>query len=248
MRRGTICEPLARQFASNVRLDPRPAPAALRPPRPNPNVRLDPRPAPAALRPHRTNPNVRLDPRPAPAALRPHRTKRRPLPSSLVPYDGNQRSHRIPRLVAVVAGIVGLLLCAMVPLLPVKQTTATVLWPQGTADGHVTQITAPLVSGAPRALDISIPCSAIVTLPANGGLVLSTLPSDGVDTGKNGLFVRANKDTVVVAFRDTVAAAAPRSAIAAGACSVLHIWADPGAAGADFVGIPGSSGLLPSEK
>jgi arabinosyltransferase A len=151
-------------------------------------------------------------------------------------------------LIAVVAGLAGLLLCITVPLLPVKQTTATVLWPQGTADGHVTQITAPLVSGAPRALDISIPCSAIATLPPSGGLVVSTLPPGGVDTGKNGLFVRADKDVVVVAFRDTVATVAQRAAVAAGACSVLHVWADAGAAGADFAGIPGASGTLPSEK
>lgn len=149
---------------------------------------------------------------------------------------------------AAVAGIVGLLLCALVPLLPVKQTTATVLWPQGIADGHVTQITAPLVSGAPRALDISIPCAAIATLPAGGGLVVSTLPAGGIDAGKDGLFVRANKDLVVVAFRDTVAAAAPRAAVAGGACSVLHAWANAGAAGAEFVGMSGASGVLPSEK
>ncbi len=149
---------------------------------------------------------------------------------------------------AAVAGIVGLLLCVVVPLLPVKQTTATVLWPQGSADGHVTQITAPLVSGAPRALDISIPCRAIATLPASGGLVVSTLPAGGVDSGKNGLFVRADKDLIVVAFRDTVAAVAQRSAVAAGVCSVLHIWAGAGTAGADFMGIPGASGILPSEK
>lgn len=149
---------------------------------------------------------------------------------------------------AIIAGLVGLLLCALVPLLPVKQTTATVLWPQGTTDGHVTQITAPLVSGAPRALDISIPCAAIATLPAAGGLVVSTLPAGGMDAGKNGLFVRADKDLVVVAFRDTVAAAAPRPAVAGGACSVLHAWADAGAAGAEFVGMPGAAGILPSEK
>ena len=149
---------------------------------------------------------------------------------------------------AAVAGIVGLLLCALVPLLPVKQTTATVLWPQGTIDGQVTQITAPLVSGAPRALDISIPCAAIATLPPSGGLVVSTLPAGGVDAGKDGLFVRADKDLVVVAFRDTVAAVAPRPAVAGGACSVLHAWADAGAAGAEFVGMPGASGILPSEK
>ena len=165
-----------------------------------------------------------------------------------MPQDGNQRSPRIPRLIAVVAGLVGLLLCASVPLLPVNQTTATVLWPQGTADGHVTQITAPLVSGAPRVLDISVPCSAMATLPPGGGLVVSTLPTGGMDNGKNGLFVRADKDVVVVAFRDSVAAVAQRSAIAAGACSVLHVWADAGGAHADFVGIPGASGILPSEK
>ncbi|OBK52671.1 arabinosyltransferase domain-containing protein [Mycobacterium sp. 1081908.1] len=165
-----------------------------------------------------------------------------------MPPDRNERSLRVPRLIAVVAGLAGLLLCLIVPLLPVKQTTATILWPQGVADGHVTQITAPLVSGAPRALDISIPCSAIATLPPNGGLVVSTLPAGGVDTGKNGLFVRADKDIVVVAFRDTVAAVAKRPAVAAGGCSVLHIWADAGAAGADFVGIPGAAGTLSSEK
>jgi arabinosyltransferase A len=168
-----------------------------------------------------------------------------------VPHDESERStHRLARLVAIVAGIVGALLCALVPLLPVTQTTATILWPQGgvNADGHITDITAPLVSGAPRTLDISIPCGAIATLPADGGLVVSTLPVNGFETGKSGLFVRANKDNVVVAFRDSVAAAAPRSAVAAGTCSTLHIWADAGGAGADFVGIPGATGKLAPEK
>ena len=167
-----------------------------------------------------------------------------------MPHDDSERSpHRLARLVAIVAGIAGALLCAVVPLLPVKQTTATIQWPQGvTADGHVTDITAPLVSGAPRALDISIPCQAIATLPADGGLVISTLPVNGFETSKSGLFVRANKDTVVVAFRDSVAAVAPRSAVAAGACSALHIWADAGGAGASFDGIPGAAGTLAPEK
>ncbi|MBV8180252.1 MAG: arabinosyltransferase domain-containing protein, partial [Mycobacterium sp.] len=57
-----------------------------------------------------------------------------------------------------------------------------------------------------------------------------------------------NKDTVVVAFRDSVAAVAARSAVGSGACSVLHIWADPGVTGADFVGIPGAAKTLPPEK
>ena len=74
-----------------------------------------------------------------------------------------------------------------------------------------------------------------------------TLQAPG-ETGKAGLFVRANKDTVVVAFRDSVAAVAARSAVADGKCSALHIWADAGVAGADFVGIPGAAGKLAPEK
>ena len=80
-------------------------------------------------------------------------------------HDDQRPNYRIARLIAVVAGIAGVLLCGLTPLLPVKQTTATILWPQGTVDGRIGDITAPLVSGAPRTLDITIPCAAIATLP-----------------------------------------------------------------------------------
>jgi arabinosyltransferase A len=169
------------------------------------------------------------------------------LPSSLVP------AHRVARLIAVIAGIAGVLLCGLVPLLPVTQTTATIQWPQTPGpDGFVTDLTAPLVSGAPQSLDISIPCQAVATLPAAGGLVLSTVPPGGIDASRNGLFVRAAADVVVVAFRDNVAAVAPRRAVTGqsegAACSTLHIWANAGEVGADFVGIPGAVGTLPAEK
>ncbi len=168
-----------------------------------------------------------------------------------MPRDETERTglSAIARLVAVVAGIAGVVLCALVPLLPVKQTTATIAWPQAPGpDGMVSDITAPLVSGAPQALDISIPCRAIATLPAEGGLVLSTVPKDVNDATKGGLFVRATADVVFVAFRDSVAAAAPRPAVTAGNCSMLHIWANVGQVGADFVGIPGATGTLAPEK
>ncbi len=156
---------------------------------------------------------------------------------------------RTTRLIAIIAGIAGLLLCALTPLLPVRQTTATILWPQAIgSDGLVTDVTAPLVSGAPLALDASIPCLAVATLPQAGGLVFSTIPSGGIDASRNGLFVRANADTVVVAFRDSVAAVAPRKAVESGACSTLHLWANTGGVGADFVGIPGATGTVPIEK
>ncbi|ODQ85197.1 arabinosyltransferase domain-containing protein [Mycolicibacterium holsaticum] len=153
------------------------------------------------------------------------------------------------RLIAAVAGIAGVLLCGLAPLLPVAQTTATILWPQAAdPDGFVSDITAPLVSGAPLTLDISIPCRAVATLPDDGGLVLSTVPPAGIDASRNGLFVRATSDVVVVAVRDSVAAVAPRPAVQAGACSTLHIWANPGEVGADFVGIPGAAGTLSADK
>ncbi len=158
-----------------------------------------------------------------------------------------QRAHRVARLVAVVAGLAGIVLCGLIPLLPVKQTTGTILWPQAAA-GNVSDVTAPLVSGAPLALDVSIPCRAVATLPAPGGLVFSTIPAAGTNASKYGLFVRANKDVVVVAFRDSVAAVAPRAAVAAGTCSTLHMWANVGGVGADFVGIPGAAGTLQVEK
>ena len=124
----------------------------------------------------------------------------------------------IARLVAVVAGIAGVVLCALVPLLPVKQTTATIAWPQAPGpDGMVTDITAPLVSGAPQALDISIPCQAIATLPAEGGLVLSTVPQGRQRRQPRAGCSSARPQTSsFVAFRDSVAAAAPRPAVARG--------------------------------
>jgi len=159
------------------------------------------------------------------------------------------QSSRIARLVAILAGVLGVALCALTPLLPVRQTTATILWPQGVGPGGlVGNITAPLVSGAPEALDVSIPCAAVATLPLAGGLVFATNPADGIDASRNGLFVRANADSVFVAFRDQVAAVAPRAKVASGTCTAIRAWANPGAVGADFVGIPGATGTLPPDK
>lgn len=142
-----------------------------------------------------------------------------------------------------------MVLCALAPLLPVRQSTATIQWPQTAgADGFISDVTAPLISGAPRELDVTIPCQAIATLPADGGLVFSTIPPGGIDAGRNGLFVNANTDVVYVAFRDTVAAVAPRDAVASGVCGDLHIWADVDAVGADFIGIPGARGELDVDK
>lgn len=166
-----------------------------------------------------------------------------------MPGSDQERTYRLARLIAVIAGVAGVLLCGLTPLLPVNQSTATITWPQAPGpDGLVTDITAPLVSGAPQALDISIPCQAVATLPAAGGLVVSTVPPAGIDASRNGVIATANADAVVVAFRDSVAAVAKRADVVSGKCSALHIWANPGQVGADFVGIPGAAGTLAPEK
>ncbi|HSA40733.1 MAG TPA: arabinosyltransferase domain-containing protein, partial [Mycobacterium sp.] len=152
-------------------------------------------------------------------------------------------------MIALLAGIAGILLCGLVPLLPVQQSTATINWPQApAADGNVESVTAPLVSGAPQSLDVSVPCTAIATLPPAGGVALSTIPAAGIDASLNGLFIRANAETVTVAIRDTVAAFAPRADVESGKCSVIHVWADAGGVGADFVGIPGATNTLAVDK
>src|SRR5258705_7813493 len=105
--------------------------------------------------------------------------------SSLVPA-------RTVRLIAIAAGLVGIVLCLLTPLLPVRQTTATILWPQGSGpDGLVTDVTAPLVSGAPLALDVTIPCEAASTLPAAAAVVFSPIPAGGIAPSPTALFVRA---------------------------------------------------------
>ena len=148
------------------------------------------------------------------------------------------------------AGIAGIaLLCGLVPLLPVKQTTATILWPQAPAPTGTSATSPRRWCPAPRRHWTSRSrAGRSPRLPAAGGLVFSTMPAGGIDASRNGLFVTANADVVVVAFRDSVAAVAPRPAVPPGACSTLHVWANVGGVGADFVGIPGATGTLAAEK
>ena len=83
----------------------------------------------------------------------------------------------IARPVAVPGRYRGLALCVLVPL-PVKQTTATILWPApGRRSGRRHHRPARL----PPSMDVSIPCTAIATLSTAGGLVFPTIPPAGID-------------------------------------------------------------------
>ena len=76
-----------------------------------------------------------------PPGRRPSAAPTGQLPSTSV--DQTRANYRTARLVAVVAGLLGAALAILTPLLPVKQTTAELNWPQ---NGVLDSVTAPLIS------------------------------------------------------------------------------------------------------
>ena len=89
------------------------------------------------------------------------------LPSSSV--DQTRANYRTARLVAVVAGLLGAALAILTPLMPVKQTTAQLNWPQ---NGVLQRVNAPLISYVATDLNISIPSRAADGLQPTGRTVL----------------------------------------------------------------------------
>ncbi|CAM5530401.1 Cell wall arabinan synthesis protein OS=Tsukamurella paurometabola (strain ATCC 8368 / DSM /CCUG 35730 / CIP 100753 / JCM 10117 / KCTC 9821 / NBRC 16120/ NCIMB 702349 / NCTC 13040) OX=521096 GN=Tpau_4139 PE=3 SV=1 [Tsukamurella paurometabola] len=77
------------------------------------------------------------------------------------------------RIVAAVAGLLGFVLAILTPFLPVKETTASVNWPQ---NGKVANVDAPLVSYVPIRLDVTLPCSLVGALPLRAGRCCARSP------------------------------------------------------------------------
>ena len=94
---------------------------------------------------------------------------------------------------------------------------------------------APLIAATPRSLDITIPCSTLRELPADGAVVLSTMPTAALQAKAKALSVTAGREAITVTFRNTLAASAPRSDLTG--CSRLHIWSSTTATGARFLGL-----------
>ncbi|MCF8588885.1 arabinosyltransferase domain-containing protein [Gordonia liuliyuniae] len=109
--------------------------------------------------------------------------------------------YRVTKVVAIVAGLIGFLMACLTPILPIDQKTAELTWPQNDA---ITDVTAPMVSFVPIDMTTSVPCSLARELPAEGGDLMSTLPSQGRQATARGLFVRATADTVSMVVRDVV--------------------------------------------
>src|SRR6202008_5192239 len=96
------------------------------------------------------------------AAERSDAEERRPL------TDAGPNS-RVARVVALVAGLLGALLAIATPLLPVKQTTAQLNWPQ---NGVLGSVEAPLIGYGATDLNLSIPCQGAAALGGPGKTVL----------------------------------------------------------------------------
>jgi arabinosyltransferase B len=164
-------------------------------------------------------------------------------PDQGLPMTGtgmNAQQVKVTRWVAIVAGLIGFVLSALTPLLPVVQTTAQLNWPQ---QGQFGNVTAPLISQTPVTMTATIPCDVLRTLPPSGGLVFGTVPKDGKQAALNGLLVNVSSSRVDITDRNVVIASVPRlKAIGNPGCSRIEIISDKNGTFATFVGLTGTDG------
>lgn len=152
----------------------------------------------------------------------------------------NAQQVKVTRWVAIVAGLIGFVLSALTPLLPVVQTTAQLNWPQ---QGQFGNVTAPLISQTPVTMKATIPCDVLRTLPPSGGLVFGTVPKGGKQAALNGLLVNVSSSRVDITDRNVVIASVPRlKAIGNPGCSRIEIISDKNGTFATFVGLTGTDG------
>ncbi|MGX9675225.1 arabinosyltransferase domain-containing protein [Mycobacterium sp. HM-7] len=152
----------------------------------------------------------------------------------------NAQQVKVTRWVAIVAGLIGFVLSALTPLLPVVQSTAQLNWPQ---QGQFSNVTAPLISQTPVTMKATIPCDVLRTLPPSGGLVFGTVPKDGKQAALNGLLVNVSSSRVDITDRNVVIASVPRlKAIGSPGCSRIEIISDQNGTFATFVGLTGPDG------
>lgn len=152
--------------------------------------------------------------------------------------NDTEANHRIARLVASVAGLLGVLLAIATPLLPVDQTTAQLNWPQ---NGTFGSVDAPLIGYVATDLTVTVPCEAAAGLagPGNAGktVLLSTVPKQAPKAVDRGLLIlRANNDLVLV-VRNVPVVTAPLSQVLSPACQRLTFTAHADRITAEFVGL-----------
>src|ERR1700756_5513929 len=152
--------------------------------------------------------------------------------------DDSGGNHRIPRLVAAVAGLLGALLAIVTPLLPVTQTTAELNWPQ---NGTFDSVEAPLIGYVATALKVTVPCQAAAGLagPQNAGktVLLSTVPKQAPKAVDRGLLIQRAGDYLVLVVRNVAVVTAPLSQVLSPACQRLTFVAHADRVTAEFVGL-----------
>jgi arabinosyltransferase C len=165
---------------------------------------------------------------------------------------------RIAKVVAVVAGLLGFVLALATPLLPVRQTTAQIDWPQSSTTAPssvgsdpVRSVVAPLVSYVPVDVEMSVPCSAAALLPApDGSVLVSTTPKDAEKAVARGLFVRLSgragdaldSRSVEVVVRNIPIVSASIVQMGEQGCRSIEVRATSNEVTAEFVGMTGSDG------
>jgi arabinosyltransferase C len=148
-----------------------------------------------------------------------------------------RRDYRVARIVAVVAGLLGVAMSLLTPLLPVKQTTAELNWPQ---NGVLSSVQAPLIGYVATDLNITVPCFAAAGLtgPDSGKTVLlSTVPKQAPKAVDRGLLIERINDDLVVVVRNTPVVAAPLSAVLGPDCRQLTFTAHADKVTGEFVGL-----------
>ncbi|MCV7377070.1 arabinosyltransferase [Mycobacterium alsense] len=158
------------------------------------------------------------------------------LPST--PVDDAGGNHRIARVVATVAGLLGALLAIATPLLPVDQTTAQLNWPQ---NGTFGSVEAPLIGYVATDLNVTVPCQAAAGLagPGNAGktVLLSTVPKQAPKAVDRGLLIQRANDDLVLVVRNVPVVTAPLSQVLGPACQRLTFTAHADRIVAEFVGL-----------
>ncbi|MEE6136332.1 arabinosyltransferase domain-containing protein [Mycobacterium sp. 050128] len=158
------------------------------------------------------------------------------LPSRSVKGAGARQ--RTARIVAVVAGLLGVLLAIATPLLPVNQTTAQLNWPQ---NGTFQSVEAPLIGYVATELNISVPCQAAAGLtgPQSAGktVLLSTVPKQAPKAIDRGLLIQRANDELVVIVRNVPVVVAPLNQVLSPACQRLTFTAHADRVTAEFVGL-----------
>ena len=154
------------------------------------------------------------------------------------PAIRNRTPYRTARLVAVIAGLLGATMAILTPFLPVKQTTAQLIWPQ---NGSLDSVTAPLIGYVATDLTITIPCSAAAGLAGPGNadktVLLSTVPKQAPKAVDRGLLIQRANGALVVVVRNTPVVVAPMSQVLSPACRQLTFTAHADRVTAEFVGL-----------